>query len=78
MSYRQFLAKQAIVMFLVAVCILMSALVGFWLDNYKLGTTPMFTIVGAVVGSILATLGTLHVIVYGHNKEDGKEGKSNG
>lgn len=73
MSSRELLFKLGGVVFLVAFCILLFAMIGFWLDYYKLHTVPIFTVLGAVGGTVLAFFGTLRIIVYGHNTERREE-----
>jgi len=46
---------------------------GFWLDYYKLDTFPLYTILGAVVGTILAFAGVVRIIVFGHKGRKRKE-----
>ena len=48
-------------------------LVGFWLDYYTLSTFPLITIVGIVLGTLLAFIGVVRTILFGH-----KEGKTKG
>ena len=47
---------------------------GFWLDYYKLDTVPLFTILGAVLGTILAFAGVVQTIVFGHKESNTKGG----
>ena len=39
---------------------------GFWFDYYKLSTFPLFTILGAVLGTALAFIAVTQTIVFGH------------
>ena len=68
------LAKLAIVLTIVVpLPIVVLALAGFWLDHYKLSTLPLLTIVGAVIGTVVAFIGVMQIIVFGH-----REGKTKG
>ena len=67
------LAKLAIVLAIVPLPIVVLALAGFWLDYYKLSTLPLLTIVGAVIGTVVAFIGVMQIIVFGH-----REGKTKG
>jgi len=68
------LVKLAIVFMLVVPLPIMGlGLVGFWLDYYKLGTFPFLTIAGTVIGTLLAFIGVVRTILFGH-----KEGKTKG
>jgi len=63
------LTKLAIVLTIVVpVPITLLALAGFWLDYYKLSTLPLFTAVGAVIGTGVAFIGVVQVIVFGHKE----------
>jgi ATP synthase protein I len=47
--------------FYIAACILIGILVGLWLDN-KLGTTPLFILLGVLVGLALALFGVYRMV----------------
>ena len=58
----------------VPVPILAFTTTGFWLDYYKLHTMPLFTILGAMLGTVLAFTGVLYTIVFGHRGSNTKGG----
>jgi hypothetical protein len=69
------LAKLAVVLTVVVpVPVTGLALVGFWLDYYKLSTFPLLTIAGIILGTFVAFIGVIQIIFFGH-KEGGKEGE---
>ena len=57
--------------FVVTVPVIGLALTGFWLNYYKLGTLPLFTAMGAVAGTIVAFIGVVQVVVFGHKEGEG-------
>lgn len=69
---------EALVKLTIVVCIVVPvpimalATTGFWLDYYKLDTAPLFTILGAVLGTILAFTGAIQTIVFGHKESNSK------
>ena len=63
------LVKLAIVLTIaVPVPIVVCALAGFWLDYYKFSTLPLFTAIGVVIGTVVAFLGVVQTIVFGHQE----------
>ncbi len=52
--------------------LLIPLLAGIWLDN-KLNTTPLFILVGAVLGILAATLGVARMAVRTFSKVAGKD-----
>ena len=47
--------------FYIAACILIGILAGLWLDN-KVGTTPLFILLGALLGLGLALFGVYRMV----------------
>jgi len=66
MSTSEGLVKLVITIIFVPFPILAATLGGFWLDYFKLNTFPILTVGGAVLGSVLASIGVYQIIIYGH------------
>lgn len=72
MSFREFAVKTMVVMFFVVPGPpVLFTVGGMYIDKYVLGTLPILTIIGVIIGTIVAFFGTRWVILYGHNKEKG-------
>jgi len=70
MSVSEGLIKLAITVLFVPIPILATALGGFWLDYYKFNTTPLLTVIGTILGTLIAFTGVYQIILYGHKRSD--------
>jgi ATP synthase protein I len=57
----------------IALAILLGVMVGIWLDN-KLGTRPLFIIIGLFLGLAVAIYGAVKMLLPLGNNNDGKNG----
>ncbi|MFN2290728.1 MAG: AtpZ/AtpI family protein [Anaerolineae bacterium] len=54
--------------------LLIPLLIGLWVDR-KLGTTPLFTLIGAVLGILAATVGVARMAIRSFGAAAGEESK---
>ncbi len=72
MSLQEFAVKIIVVTFFVVPgSLVLFTVGGIYIDKHILGTLPILTIIGAIVGTIVAFFSTCWLILYGHNKEKG-------
>jgi hypothetical protein len=69
MSRLEGLIKLAITMIFMPFPILICGLGGFWLDYYKLHTLPLFSVLGALVGTALGFVGVVFIILFGRRRQ---------